>query len=89
MMIENVVKARSRRLGLQRRNFVGRAEGTSMSWRSAERKFARPEKPATGMQTLLKSAGQCSRTQSNAEIAILNCIRSGTTANEARHEGPA
>jgi len=29
-------------------------EGTSMSWRSAERRFARPEMPATGMQTLLK-----------------------------------
>jgi len=29
-------------------------EGTSMSWRSAERRCARPETPATGMQTLLK-----------------------------------
>ena len=29
-------------------------EGTSMSWRSAERRFARPEMPVTGMQTLLK-----------------------------------
>ena len=29
-------------------------EGTSMSWRSAERRVARPEMPATGMQTLLK-----------------------------------
>jgi len=27
-------------------------EGTSMSWRSAERRFAGPEMPATGMQTL-------------------------------------
>jgi len=26
-------------------------EGTSMSWRSAERRFARPEMPATGMQS--------------------------------------
>jgi len=42
-------------------------EGTSISWRSTERRFARPEMPATGMQTL-KLAGQCSRTQSNAEI---------------------
>ena len=49
-------------------------EGTSMSWRSAKQRFARPEMPATGMQTLLKKAGNCSRTQSNAEIAILNCI---------------
>ena len=29
-------------------------EGTSMSWRSAERILARPEMPATGMQMLLK-----------------------------------
>jgi len=29
-------------------------EGTSMSWRSAERRFAEPEMPATGMQMLLK-----------------------------------
>ena len=29
-------------------------EGTSMSWHSVERRFARPEMPATGMQTLLK-----------------------------------
>jgi len=28
-------------------------EETSMSWHSAERRFARPEMPATGMQTLL------------------------------------
>jgi len=28
-------------------------EGTSMSWRSAERRFARLETPATGMQTSL------------------------------------
>ena len=29
-------------------------EETSMSWRSAERKFAQPEMPATEIQTLLK-----------------------------------
>jgi len=29
-------------------------EGTSMTWRSAERRFAQPEMPATGMKTLLK-----------------------------------
>jgi len=37
-----------------RRSSCVLVEGTSMSWRSAERRFARPEMPATGMQTLLK-----------------------------------
>ena len=36
---------------LRRLNYV-LVEGTSMSWRSAERRFARPEMPVTGMQTL-------------------------------------
>ena len=47
-----------------------------MSWHAAERRFAWPDMPATGMQTL--SNGQYSRTQSNVEIAILNCICCGT-----------
>ena len=38
---------------LRRSNCV-LVEETSMSWRSAERRCARPEMPATGMQTLLK-----------------------------------
>jgi len=36
-------------------------------------------------QTLLKYAGQCSRTQSNAEIAIPNCIRCGTGSQQSTH----
>jgi len=47
------MEARSRRLGLQHGNSVGRAVFLSKgqacrdSWRSAERRFARPEMPAT------------------------------------------
>ena len=49
MVSEDVMEARSRRLGLQHENSVDQAvlvEGTSMSWRSAERRCARPETPA-------------------------------------------